>query len=479
MARFGGVRRRPSGSLNAAPFDMNMSWISPGKKGEARPFTILFVVSIVFPRSLSRGKTWLKCFYGLTKPYDFNRAFPFTIAIILLLSIVGAAGTLAIAGELHWGTYRFDYFVYIGALAVAGALLSFAPVCAWLLIVLCLLEFSLGIGTQIVVKTLFPTDSVLLSDIQPPKTGPRFVFHPLLQGIPTPNFFRSLPFKIQHDSYGLRGSQRDKETLQRQIVIATVGGSTTYDVAVADEQTWSAVLERELGDDYAVLNHGVLGYSTVENLIQTLFYLNSYDVKPQCAVYYVGWNDIRNAHLPNLDPAYADYHLLGQLDLLQVRRLPEIAHISPIARTMIPYLQAFLEIRPVSEDYSGRTPQTGSDVRLEEIFRAHLQAIAEINNARGITSIFIGQVLNRAQLKNTTSYGWLPLVRDVDVWPLQARFNAILKETADELGSPEFVPPIDAFEDDDFADKGHFSPAGAAKFATMLAPLVKASCKKK
>ena len=94
-----------------------------------------------------------------------------------------------------------------------------------------------------------------------------------------------------------------------------------------------------------------------------------------------------------------------------------------------------------------------------------------INRERGITSIFVGQVLNRARLQNTTRYGYFPLVRDVDIWPLQPRFNAILKETADEVGSPEFVPPIDAFQDSDFVDNGHFSPGGAEKFATMLEPL--------
>ena len=133
--------------------------------------------------------------------------------------------------------------------------------------------------------------------------------------------------RLQHDSYGLRGAERDRNRLAQKIVIAAVGGSTTYGLGVANGQTWPDMLERKLGDQYAVLNHGVVGYSTVENLIQTLFYLNSYNVKPQCAVYYEGWNDIHNAHLPNLDPAYANWHQLKKAETL--RELPLAARISP------------------------------------------------------------------------------------------------------------------------------------------------------
>ena len=107
----------------------------------------------------------------------------------------------------------------------------------------------------------------------------------------------------------------------------------------------------------------------------------------------------------------------------------------------------------------------------------HLEAIAAINKERNIVSIFVGQVWNRARLQSRERSGFFPLVRDVDVWPLQDHFNGILKETADSIGVSNFIPPIDEFEDDDFADKGHFSAKGAAKFALMITPIVKSSCK--
>jgi lysophospholipase L1-like esterase len=426
----------------------------------------------------------MKSLYGFTKPYNFYRAFPFLTAIVLLLLIVSVIGGTAIFGNLNWGTYRFIYFLYIASIALVAAALSFAPVCAWPLIAFCFIEFSLGVSTAVLAEMHILTASRLPKNrLYESRDPPRFQYHPLLQGTLKPNFLRSLPFKVQHDGYGLRGAERDENRLKQQIVIAVLGGSSTYDYANADGQTWPDVLERKLGDEYAVLNHGVIGYTTVENLIQTVFYLNSYGVKPRCAVYYIGWNDIRNAHLPNLDPAFANFHLLSQVGNLGIRptaRLePLPGEISPLGRIVIHFYREWtklVEIIPMPEDFSDRVPEEGSDIRLEQIFRSNLEAIAAINNQRGVISIFVGQVLNRARLRASIRYGWLPLVRDVDVWPLMEHFNTILNETAKDLSSPSFIPPIDEFEDSDFVDNGHFSPQGAQKFAAMLAPLVRAKC---
>jgi lysophospholipase L1-like esterase len=247
-------------------------------------------------------------------------------------------------------------------------------------------------------------------------------------------------------------------------------------MAVPNGQTWSDDLEQQLGRGYAVINHGAPGYSTVENLLQTLFYLDTYGVRPHCAVY-LGWNDVRNAHLPNLDPAYANFHLLTQLDIMNVRKKPLEVSFSPLARIINRSLQAAFDPVPLAPNFLKDPPVPGTDVRLEQIFRRHLEAIAAINKERNIVSIFVGQVWNRARLQSRERSGFFPLVRDVDVWPLQDHFNGILKETADSIGVSNFIPPIDEFQDDDFADSNHFSAKGAAKFALMITPIVKSSCK--
>ena len=214
------------------------------------------------------GRAWLKSIYGLTAPYDFTRAIPLLVSIVILLAIAGAFAEFAHAGKVHWGTNRCAYFVYIGLLALAGAALSFTPRLAWPLIALSFLDFSLGGSTFVMNHWYWYARSILPLD----QTKQEYLYHPLLQAVPSLNFSQStLKPKIVHDSYGLRGVERDKNLLARQTVIAAVGGSTTYDLGVDQGQTWPEMLERDLGSDYAVLNHGVPAYSSVEHVIQTLF----------------------------------------------------------------------------------------------------------------------------------------------------------------------------------------------------------------
>jgi lysophospholipase L1-like esterase len=416
----------------------------------------------------------MKALYGFGKPYDFHKVLPFLAGLFLLLIILAAAGgQFAATRHLKWGALREAYLLYLIGLSLAGTLLSVFPRIAWLVLAICFTELLIGVGSyalaaiHVLPVPLFPATAAA------PNVG-QFRYHPLLQVIPTPNYSRLHPFAISHDSNGIRGPERTNTELKQQVVIATVGSSTTYDPAVPNGQTWSDDLERQLGPGYAVINHGVPGYSTVENLLQTLFYLDTYGVRPHCAVYF-GWNDIRNAHLPNLDPAYANFHLLSQIEFVRKKQL-EVS-FSPLARIVNRSLEAVFDTAPFASNFLNDPPVSGTDVRLEQIFRRNLEAIAAINKERNIISIFVGQVLNRAQLQSKGRYGFYPLVRDVDVWPLQDHFNAIVKATADSIGVSSFIPPIDEFQDDDFADQGHFSAKGAAKFGLMITPIVKSSCK--
>jgi lysophospholipase L1-like esterase len=428
----------------------------------------------ISPTSAWRGgqeRRGIKAYYGFAKPYDFTRATPFLAAILLLLVVIGVAATAAASGKVHWGTFRFIYFVYLGSLTVMAAAASFVPRLAWPLLALCFFELSIGVGTaqiHLFKKSMLPLDN----------TKHEFMFHPLLQGVPTPNYFVASPVSIQHDSHGLRGAERDANRMRQQTVIAAVGGSTTYDVGVDQGQTWPEVLERRLGGDYAVLNHGVPAYSTVEHLIQTAFYLDAYDVTPRCAIYYVGWNDIANAHLPILDPGFVGFYHRSKTTALDARRKPLAADVSPVAGIVVSYLQLWLDTVRAAKYPAGWSPGQGSDSRLETLFHRNLEAIATINRTRGINSIFVGQVLNRAKLQDTNTHIWWPLVRNIDLWPLQARFNAVLREAADATGSPAYLPAVDSYQDSDFVDNGHFSAEGSAKFATELAPFIRANCKK-
>jgi lysophospholipase L1-like esterase len=222
----------------------------------------------------------------------------------------------------------------------------------------------------------------------------------------------------------------------------------------------------------------VPGYTTVEHLIQTAFYQTKFGMKPRCAIYYVGCNDLRNAHIPDLDPAYADFHLPSQVDSLKVRRVGgSHVTISPLLTMVMRSISAnFDTVRYFADPY-GRDPVAGDDPALDALYERNIRAISAINRQRGVATIWVGQLLNRAQLSGDGRYGWLPLVRDRDLWPLQQKANALLARTAKELGDIYVDVPTDSFSDADFVDNGHFSVQGARRFADDLAPVVRDACR--
>ena len=265
--------------------------------------------------------------------------------------------------------------------------------------------------------------------------------------------------------------------------MATFGGSTTYDIGAGEGDTWSdrlaAALEQGDGKGrFFVVNHGVPGYTTVEHLIQTAFYQTKFGKPPRCAIYYVGWNDLRNAHIPHLDPAYADFHLPSQVDSLKVRRVGgSHRHDLAAAHPGVALHQRQCRHRPLLRRSLRPRSGTGDDPALDALYERNIREISAINRQRGVITLWVGQLLNRARLSGDGRYGWLPLVRDRDLWPMEQKLNAVLARTAKELGDIHVDVPPDSFGNADFVDNGHFSVQGARRFADYLAPVVRDACR--
>ena len=272
----------------------------------------------------------LQLHVGLTRPFQFERVLIAFWALILTIAVAGAVAGFVADSELSAGSPRELYFIYIGGLILAGFALAPYPRAAALALSLATIDLSLGLGSFALKATGFAHSSILPDQYYDP---PRFQWHPLLQATPIPSISRTVVhLRVSHSSEGTRGRDYSAEELRKKSVIAVFGGSTTYDVSVSDDETWPVRLESTLGSDkFAVINHGVLGYTTAEHVIQTAFYQTKFGVSPRCAIYYVGWNDIRNAHIPNLDAGYANYHLPAQVDSLMVRRFGSAyTSISPL-----------------------------------------------------------------------------------------------------------------------------------------------------
>jgi hypothetical protein len=415
-------------------------------------------------------------YWGLARPYRFDRLLCLVSAGALGILVLAYAVYCALTGELIRYTPREDYFLYLAALLLVGVALAPWPRLAMLPLALATVDLSVGAGSMALKKAGLAFNSVMPRNFN---EEPRFEWHPLLQGVPIPSISVDVVgHRVSHSSAGTRGRDYTPEELSRKSVVAVFGGSATYDIAVADDDTWANRLEQMLGpDDFAVINHGVPGYSTVEHVVQTAFYADAFGVKPTCALYYIGWNDIRSAHIEDLDPGYARFHLRTMVDGLQVRRYgAAYRSISPSFTVVTRALSQQMEtIRP--PELKGRT-QSGRDPELVALYRRNARSISMINRGRGIRTIWVGQILNVAVLNDDKIYGWLPFVRNKDVWPLLHRFNDQLRDEAQSLGDLYLEVSPDDFAPDDFNDNGHFDEAGALKFARLIVRQVAEACRR-
>ena len=242
-------------------------------------------------------------------------------------------------------------------------------------------------------------------------------------------------------------------------------------MGVGDSQTWASDLSRLLGPHYEVQNYGVLAYTSLEAMIQSLFVFR--DIKPVCAVYYEGWNDLINAHIDNLQNDYAPFQAMRVLQTLAADYRPGI-----IADNWL-FLQL---IDRMLQQGSGYPPSTSTmsdqpDPRLAQIYAENIKLIADIDRHFGVTPIFVPQILNYDYIEAHYG-GWWPTISGPAVRPRMRDLNSVMGMAAKEAGAVLLNTPLDVpWQSTDFVDDGHFSAAGAAKFAQALAPVIAANCK--
>jgi lysophospholipase L1-like esterase len=425
---------------------------------------------------------WILGHIGLAKPYRFERTLVVVVAVALAIVVAGAtialwARTGFVLGAQRgpvWGTPRGWYLIYLATLLALAVIGARWPKVGAMVLTLAALDIALGFGSALLYRTgLTKTAALFPKDYE----EPRFEWHPLLQVRPVPSGQTTRPTPVHIDAYHLRGPERASEQLRNRIVVAIFGGSTTQDFGSPDGESWGERLEQLLGPErYVVVNHGVPSYTTAEVLVQTAFYQQPYGVPPTCAVYYLGGNDLSLAHTDNLDGGYANVHMRNQIDAFRARRLSgPFLSISPTLMLLVRFVELAVDtIRPgvVSGSVSA-----ASDERLEAVFQRNVQSISAINRERGVKTIWVGQVMNLAELKTDRIRGWVAFVRDKDIWPMIERLNGLLHKQAKATGDVYANVPIRDFVPGDFLDEVRFSPAGSEKFAKLLAPTVVNVCR--
>lgn len=437
--------------------------------------------------------TKVKEFYGLRPPFNFRIAIPFLLSICLLSVTFVTCALLFFRGDLSIGTARFYFFLYIACFLFIAALFSRISKLSYTLLVWCIIELGLGLGNHFLVKrsgpSLFPENGATTDGWSLP-----FVYHPLLQSVPRPSWhytdrvdfadmedeakaagvdvphLQNQELVFVHNSLGFRGKEPSADDLAKDLIFV-YGGSTTYDVGVTQGETWVEHLQSDLKNKYTFLNLGVPGYNTAEHLIQTAFYQDIVGKKPVCAVYYVGWNDADEGHIEHPDSAYADFHLFH---LAERRPLISLAKYSPLLLLANGLAVKRFDTLPLPV-LMRKAPVAPSNEHLEAIFAEHIKTIVAINEARGIKTIFIGQIFNPSWPANPPER-FLPFVSGETVVPLVKRLKSVLKDTSASVGTMYIDPGITNFAGGDFVDSLHFAARGSRKFAALVSKQVGDYC---
>jgi hypothetical protein len=440
------------------------------------------------------GCAGVRKYYGFRAPFDFRIAIPFLLNVCLLgvLFLIGAF--FFVRGELNYGTARLYFFFYLTFLLIIGAVFSRVATLSYAIIIWCALELGVGLGSNIVSG---PGDSVFPENrlAHTMTSDPGFIYHSLLQYIPQPDYrdthhvyfgtwrddaeaagvdVASLQLQditVVHNSLGLRGRELTAADLAKDLIFV-YGGSTAYDVDVTQGETWVELLQSHLENKYTILNWGVSGHETAEDLIKTAFYQDIVGKYPTCAIYYEGWNDTVEAYIKNLDSGYADFSLL---ELVRRRDALSLAQFSPLIQLADGVASNRFDSIPLPPKFPGQSPGAGRDKRLEAVFTEHIKTIAAINKARGVKTIFIGQIYDKYWPVDRY-FDLPPLARGEDIPMLVERFKSIMKDTAASIGARYIDPGIANFGRTDFVDPVHLAARGSRKFAALVAKQVGDYC---
>ncbi len=103
------------------------------------------------------------------------------------------------------------------------------------------------------------------------------------------------PLTEGHNALGYRGEELQIPKPDGTFRIVALGGSTTYSTGTSPQESYPALLQRELRESYGyanveVVNAGFLGYTSWEAL--ATFAFRALELEPDMVIYYEGVNDL-------------------------------------------------------------------------------------------------------------------------------------------------------------------------------------------
>lgn len=397
--------------------------------------------------------------------------------------------TLVADGQIESSLYSASIFAFQILAIAAGAFLALRQPAirlpkrsevALLLFSTLLTFFLLEITARVWLNYLATPDQydryVLFTSIDPQDYA--WTPHPYLTYYPTPNFKKGLTF---HNSLGYRNDEFPLEKPDGVFRIVALGGSSTYDVSIKDNQkTFTTQLEKLLKDEYGypnvqVINAGVPGYNSWEILVNLEFRV--LDLDPDLVIIYEGTNDV---HARLVVPSAYRGDDLGRRQAWQV---PDVALWEHSALLRI--LSRALNItRQVSVDDFASAPTYVSwpfESRLEEFDLDPAEILKEnppIYFQRNLENMIAVAKENDVQILFST-WAYSPYLNDYaaeDYYQEGFRENnEVVREVATSHAIPLFdfvtVMPQDAKY---WADGRHVNEAGALVKARLFAEFLDA-----
>ncbi len=283
-------------------------------------------------------------------------------------------------------------------------------------------------------------------------------------------------FTYRRNRWGFRGPEFEPA----KVGIVTLGGSTTNQLYLPEENTWQGALTRALaesGRPVLVANAGFDGQSTVGHLLALASWLpNVPGLKPDLIVAYVGINDVTvsGSSIDRLD--YSSIWKRLKFDSALVRLWRTVVGMWQAERARLNH--SAIDFRAAS--WTDRPGHAAAKIPDVGPYKERLKAMAGLIRAMGAEPVFITQSRGDAMMIDGRLQGLAGAdgLNGLDEHGVLAGFNAATMQVCGELkiSCADLAHEI-GFEIGDFYDRIHNTPDGAEKIGRWLAgkvgPLLK------
>ena len=270
-----------------------------------------------------------------------------------------------------------------------------------------------------------------------------------------------------HNTDGFRGNEFSRVKTKPRV--ACIGGSTTYCIGVADDQTWAFYLDQLLQPDYEVLNLGIPGHSSVEHKKMLPQVLARYS--PDIVIFQMGLNDLRNMNVADPGPDYQNFHqpslLFSASGFCRRDRLPRCALLQG-AVVLLEKTKA-LRVSPFPGGVPAGHVSDSVDPRVVGIFSANLDILLRECLAKHIRVVLLPHTLSPEMINDTNYKWWAPYLTKKGIFNAAAALNAVMRSRADgdQVIYADFVDSA-TWAPAEFCDPTHLNSNGNLRLARLL-----------